>query len=83
MPQQGFVVGPDGKKTWVPDKWAYFYQHPESFQATLDSMNDTNTQDEAAKPGHPPYREKSPRPFQYCCVDKYVLKDCPDCKASL
>ena len=39
MPGPGYVVAPSGAREWVPDKWAYFQEHPESFQRTLDDIN--------------------------------------------
>ena len=83
MPGPGYVVTPSGARKWVPDKWAYFQEHPESFQRTLDDIKAVNAAAEARDTVQTqPQRVSTEKSSPDCCVDKWVLKACEECNAS-
>jgi hypothetical protein len=86
MSGPGFVITPGGSKKLVSDKWAYFLEHPESYQRTLDDINAIaaikaarEANDENQIQSQPVRTEKS---LGICCVDKWVLTACKECNAS-
>ena len=86
MSGPGFVITPGGSKKQVPDKWAYFQEHPESYQPTQDDIEAKAAIKAASEANEAQQIEKqradTEKAFSVCCVNKWVLTACKQCNAS-